>query len=163
MKVKRLLMMAVAGAVSLSGALAEDGVIVTLRGGQKVGFAFSARPALVAGAQMEMRSKNGEVLVYPYDNVKTVTWGSVDGLVTAINDATPEKANNIVFKICGDGITATGMKGGERLSAYSLDGKLVGSATAVGEEQTHLSLPDGKGVYIVRTSSGVSYKFAKSN
>lgn len=156
-RIKRLLLLAAMGTLPFTAMQAEDGVVVTLRNGTTVGFAFSTRPVMVTGETLEMRTTNGTVS-YAYADIRKVTW-TVD-LVNEIKSVTADAPATVVFRVTPEGITAQGMQPGETMTAYTVDGRLVGRTRAAGTEAT-LSLPQGKAVYIVRTSTGVSYKFAR--
>lgn len=154
-------MIAVMAVAALWPAYGRQGVVLTLRSGKSVSFAFDRRPVIVTGSELTMQTGDGTSVSYAYDEVENVRWGEIDDLTSVVSDAAQPVGDNIVFRLRGDGIEAQGLAKGQSLTAYSIDGRVVASARAADNEPTFISLPEGKGVYVVRTSTGVSYKVAK--
>lgn len=67
---------------------------------------------------------------------------------------------NIIFHIAGRSLDASGLARGEKVSLYSFNGMLVASATSNTDGgSVSFELPESLGAaYIVRTSTGISYK-----
>lgn len=154
---KKTLLIAALMLTSL-GMQAEDGVILLLKNGQKVGFVFSEKPTVKTGKTLEIKTTKEEV-AYEYSEVKNIQFGdtSTDAISKTKNDA----KSGGVFKLTAEGLAAEGLAKGEAVSVYSVDGKLVGEAKAVNGTAT-VMLPAGKNsVYVVRTSNGTSFKFNK--
>lgn len=161
MKTKRLLMIAVMAVAAMSVAYAQKGVILTLRSGSTVAFAFERRPVMVTGSELTMQTADGASVSYAYNEVENVTWGDIDELTRVVDDAVAANGGSVVFRLTADGIQATGLSRGQTLSAYTVDGKRVGMVRAGDTEPVVLTLPEGRGVYVVRTSTGVSWKVSK--
>jgi hypothetical protein len=71
--------------------------------------------------------------------------------------------SKIVFNVIDNALVAKGLAKGERISVYMIDGNLVNSASSNADGGSAvINLPNHRNqIYIVRTSSGVSYKFIK--
>lgn len=81
---------------------------------------------------------------------------SVAAPATATDDA------HVLFSVDQNQIKASGLQAGERVSLYALNGTLQQTTIASSNGTTSLSLGAlPKGVYIVRTQGGISYKFMK--
>lgn len=143
-------------------ASAEDGIIVQMNDGTEVGFAFSKSPTIVTSDSVQIETSEATVK-YPYANVQKVYWGEVKEPTSAIGKLEQGAAKRIVFRITADGIEASGLQAGEHVSLYGIDGAQMASGAADNDGgSVLLQLPTGqRGVYIVRTGSGVSYKFIK--
>lgn len=135
-----------------------EGIVLLLRDGKTVGFALSAKPVITTGKELVVRTSLGE-LSYDYSEVQRVYWDKVS--VTGINSAKADVKGAVVFRITGGGIEASGLANGERLQLYTTDGVLIDSAENQSGGTAVLPLPEGKGAYIVRSSSGISYKFIR--
>lgn len=140
----------------------SPGVTFLLKSGQKVSFAFTERPVVMTAADVVSVSTDGvERVSYAYSDVQRILFG--EGVPTGISlpqaGGVSDYVSHAVFCLSNGGLRASGLKAGERLDIYSLSGSLVVSAKAGadGVAALHLSsLP--KGVLIVRTQGGVSYK-----
>lgn len=154
---KKTLLIAALMLTSL-GMKAEEGVILLLKNGQKVGFVFSEKPTVKTGTTLEIKTTKEEV-AYEYSEVKNIQFGdiSTDGISKTKNDA----RQGGVYRLTAEGLAAEGLAEGETVSVYGVDGKLVGEAKAVNGTAS-LALPAAKGsVYVVRTSKGTAFKFNK--
>lgn len=161
MKTKLLLMILVMMVATTGVAYAQQGVVLTLRSGRTVSFAFDRRPVMVTGSELTMQTADGTSVSYAYDEVENVRWGEIDDLTKVVDDAAQSSVRNIVFRLCDGGIEAQGLVRGQTLTAYSIDGRVVSTVRAADTEPTILPLPEGKGVYVIRTSTGVSLKISK--
>ncbi|GAB6976384.1 hypothetical protein JCM15124A_12910 [Prevotella falsenii] len=141
------------------GAMGEDGVLLQLKNGSIVGFAFSGKPTMVIGAMLEIRTTETTVS-YDYNEVKRVCWGEVQP--SGISSAKDNINSNVVFRINANGLNVSGLPNGERVSVYDTTGKLVATAISKQNDVT-LALPmkQSGGIYIARTQSGVSFKFTR--
>lgn len=161
MKTKLLLMILVMMVATTGAACARQGVVLTLRSGGTVSFAFDRRPVMITGCELTMQTANGMSVSYAYDEVENVRWGEIDDLTKVVDDATLSSGDNIVFRLRDGGIEARGLMRGQILTAYSIDGRVVSTVRAADAEPTILPLPDEKGVFVIRTSTGVSLKISK--
>ena len=133
---------------------AEEGVILLLQDNSKVGFVFSQTPVIKTGATLEIKTSK-ENVTYDYSNVKSVYFGDV--ATTTIGSANTTVKS--MFRLTSAGLEVEGLKQGEKISIYSIDGKLINTATATNGGAC-VTLPDSKSsVYVVRTSNGTSFKF----
>lgn len=154
MKKKVLLIAALA--LSSIGIHAEDGVLLLLQDGSKVGFVFSKQPVVKTGATLEIKTADEEVS-YEYSSVKNVSFGDV--VTTSIQSAGNGNAVKNLFRLTADGLAVEGMNPGETVSLYGIDGKLITKAVSQ-NGKAEITLPGSdKSVYVVRTSSGASFKF----
>lgn len=140
-------------------ALADSGVLLLLKDGTTVGLTFSQKPKMVMGDELRLIADDGSELSYPYADVQRAYWDDVEatgiGSVANVSDG-----RHVVFRHTADGIEVTGLQKGGSVSVYGIDGTLVSAASAHHDNDAlQLSLPAGhRAVYIVRTSTGISYK-----
>ena len=143
-----------------SAAKADEGVLLQLADGSTVGFAFSEKPVLVTGDSLRMKTTSQEV-AYPYSNIKRVVFGDVPVTPDAIARVNNEPGTTVSFRISDGGVEVSGLQRGERVSVYGINGAMMVSSVA-SSDGASVNLPlakDGSKVYIVRTSSGKSFKF----
>lgn len=133
--------------------MADNGVLLKLKNGTEAGFAFSEKPVIYTDSMLTMRTAREEV-VYDYADVQRITIGDV---ATDIAGVKAGGKHGVSFKIAGNEINAAGLGEGVQVSLYSADGKLIDKVVANGGVAT-VRLPKPDGVYIVSTSSGISYK-----
>ena len=141
---------------------AEEGVTFYLNTGGKVSFAFSERPVVkLSRDELTISADGSNDVSYAYDAVKKVMFesdivNSVAAPATATDDA------HVLFSVGQNQIKASGLQTGERVSLYALNGTLQQTTIASSNGTTSLSLGAlPKGVYIVLTQGGISYKFMK--
>lgn len=139
---------------------ADDGVLLQLADGSTVGFAFSEKPVLVTGDSLLMKTTSQEI-AYPYSDIKRVVFGEVPVTPDAIERVNSEPRASVSFRINNGEIEVSGLQRGERVSVYGINGALTASSVASSDDASvSLQLAkDGSNVYIVRTSSGKSFKF----
>lgn len=143
-----------------SRTFADDGVLLLLNNGRIIGFSFKDKPIVISGSTLVIKSSDGISVEYSYEDVHKFYWGDVTN-ATYIDAPKIKDQSKVVFKITDEGISVKGLGAHERVSVYSLDGKLVSSILCPSENgSVALKLPDGK-AFIVRSSSGISYKFIK--
>lgn len=149
----QIVMLLVAVFFALS-AKAEEGVVLTLTDGTQVGFAFSARPKVAMGSELTLTA-DGNSVSYNYSEVKSMTFGEVQ--LTDIKE-TATSTNPVNFKLQSDQLLVSGLPIGETVAVYNLSGQQLEVVRQTAEGAV-LNLPlTQKGVLIVRTSTGVSYK-----
>lgn len=139
-------------------AMADEGVVVQLKSGKTMAFAFTDKPTIVPAEVLTIRTKSGNQLELSYGDVDRFYWS--DNISTAIVTPKATATGNPVFHIADNSITAEGLAAGEHVSVFTADGRQMGSATAMGGKAS-VALPQQGGIYIIKTSSGVSYKFIK--
>ncbi len=142
--------------------LASDGVLLRLKSGKTIGFAFDGKPKVVTGKMLVIKSNDGNRVEYNYDEVQRLYWGDVSSSVGIDNVQTDAKSK-VVFHLTHDGIIVTGLQKGEHVTVYNIGGAQVGQATSTtrdGSASISLSSTDEK-IFIVRTSGGANFKFVK--
>lgn len=149
-----------AAAVLMSTAvMAEDGVIVKLKDGGEVGFVFSSKPNVAPGEELTISTADGTVVSYDYAEVRSVSFGEVT--VTGVDDVETSPSCDVVFRLLDGRLTVEGLSAGASVSVYTVGGQLLTTEKQTADGAA-LSVPlDARGVLIVRTSTGVSYKVMK--
>ena len=141
------------------GVMGEEGVLLQLKNGSTVGFAFSDKPTMLIGSTLEIRA-NKTVVNYDYNEVKRVYWGEVQP--NGISSAKDNINSSVVFRINTNGLSVSGLTKGERVSIYDTTGRLITTAISTKDNETlNLSLKTSNGIYIARTQSGISIKFTR--
>ena len=140
--------------MSLS-AKAEEGVIFHLYNGCEVGFVFTSQPKVVMGKELQITTSDGFNVSYDYTQVRSISCGDVS--MTAIEEvvATP---HNLVFKFSEDKVMVEGLKQNETVSVYNLAGQLLTSVQQTSHSSPLTIALTQRGILIIRTSTGVSYK-----
>lgn len=137
-------------------AVAEEGVILTLKNGQTVVFCFSDSPQIVLGKELTITATDATAVNYEYNEVRSIRFG--DPKATGIEENTSDKAPTVSFKITEGTLFVYGLPAGEQVSIYTLGGRKVASQSQQ-DNGGVLSIPlTLQGVLVVRTSTGVSYK-----
>lgn len=158
MKKLRFLILSIVLFITL-GVMGEEGVLLQLKNGSIVGFAFSDKPTMLIGSTLEIRA-NKTVVNYDYNEVKRVYWGEVQP--NGISSAKDNINSSVVFRINTNGLSVSGLTKGERVSVYDTTGRLVSTAISTQDNGTlDLSLKISNGIYIARTQSGISFKFTR--
>lgn len=141
------------------GVMGEEGVLLQLKNGSTVGFAFSDKPTMLIGSTLEIRA-NKTVVNYDYNEVKRVYWGEVQP--NGISSAKDNINSSVVFRINTNGLSVSGLTKGERVSIYDTTGRLITTAISTKDNETlNLSLKTSNGIYIARTQSGIFFKFTR--
>lgn len=141
------------------GAMAEDGVLLKLKDGGEVCFVFSSKPCIVPGEELLITTTDGSSVSYDYSVVRSVSFSNATS--TVIEDVIASPACDVVFRLLGDKVVVEGLPAGESVSVYTLGGQLLISRKQP-EGLSSLTLPlESRGVFVVRTSTGVSYKVMK--
>lgn len=149
-------------AFSLSVFAGNPGVTFLLRSGQKVSFSFAEKPVVALSDKYLSVSVGGvERVSYAYADVQRVV--VVDDVVSAIDNVVAnDKSQHIVFSFSANVLNVSGLAVGERYSLYAIDGKLMLGEKADADGKAAISLSSlQQGIYVVRTQSGISYKFFK--
>lgn len=139
---------------------ADDGVLLLLTSGREVGFTFSSHPQVVPGDELVVRSADGVEVSYAYGDVQRLFWGDVD--VTSVDSPIAESAaGRVQFHVSPSELLVDGLSVSESVYLYRADGQLV-STHSQEAEGTTLRIPlNDRGLYLVRTTTGVSYKVLK--
>lgn len=149
-------------AFSLSVFAGNPGVTFLLRSGQKVSFSFAEKPVVaLSDANLSVSVGGVERVSYAYAEVQRVV--VVDDVVSAIDNVLAnDKSQHIVFSVSANAFNVSGLAANESIALYATDGKLMLSEKANTEGKAAISLSSlQQGIYVVRTQSGISYKFFK--
>lgn len=149
-------------AFSLSMFAGNPGVTFLLRSGQKVSFSFAEKPVIaLSDAYLSVSVRSVERVSYAYADVQRVV--VVDDVVSAIDNVLAnDKSQHVVFAVSVNALNVSGLAVGERFSLYAIDGKLMLSEKANADGKAAIRLSSlRQGIYVVRTQSGISYKFFK--
>ena len=139
------------------GARAEEGVILSLKNGTEVAFAFSTKPRLAMGEELTIIAPDGTNVVYAFADVRNVRFGELT--ITGIDSAPgTENMPDVTFRINGGQLHVFGLPQGESVSVYDLAGRRVAMQKQATDGST-LSIPlNATGVLVVRTTIGISYR-----
>ena len=139
-----------------TGIYAEDSVVLLLRNGNTVGFAFSEKPVMVTGETLTLKT-SGETVAYDYADVARAYFA--DNAATAVSHAGLTAKSGCVFRLGHSSVEVSGLRKGENVAVYTTGGQLV-SRVESADGHASLSLPDGQHqAYVVKTDNGVSFKF----
>ena len=146
---------------SVLGARAEEGVILSLKDGTEVAFAFSSKPRLAMGEELAISTPDGMYVVYSYADVRNFRFGEFT--TTGIDSAHGTKNTpDVTFRISGGQLHVFGLLQGESVSVYDLAGCRLAMQKQTTDGST-LSVPlNATGVLVVRTSTGISYRVSNS-
>lgn len=155
--IARLGFMAVFVLFGILSTKAEEAIILTLKDGGEVAFAFSTKPRLVMGEELTISAPDATGVSYPYADVKNVRFGEVT--TTDIESASGTgETPDVTFSIRGNQLQVFGLPQGESVSVYNLAGKRVAMQKQT-QDATVLNIPlNARGVLVVRTSTGISYR-----
>lgn len=152
-KMFKIMLVAVMAASSLTASADNEGIILTQKDGQTVGFAFAQEPKMSFTATDVVIQAGDQSVGYAMDGLK-ITFGDVSA--TAVKSI--EKAD-VKFAFSKTGMQAAGLQAGETVSVYTLNGTRVATAKVGADGKVSVNLPQ-KGVYVVKAGR-VSYKFSK--
>ena len=124
MKKLRFLILSIVLFITL-GVMGEEGVLLQLKNGSIVGFAFSDKPTMLIGSALEIRAKK-TVVSYNYNEVKRVYWGEVQP--NSISSAKDNVNSDVIFRINSNSLSVFGLSKGERVSIYDTTGRLITTA-----------------------------------
>ena len=143
--------------VSAIRVAAEDGVILTLKSGQKVNFMFSNKPCIaVSDAELIIATADGQKLSYDYAEVHNISFSTTAS--TDIKEITAKHDTEVTFKTNAGVLSVYNMPVGESVSIYTLSGQHIAMQKQT-TEGTVLNIPvKVNGVLIVRTSTGICYR-----
>lgn len=135
----------------------QPGIILRLKDGSTVGFTLESKPKIITRSETLKICTDKTEVSYYYREVMSIYGGSVDG--GGIESPTIDKKADVLFTIIDNGVEVSGLNAGETVMAYTPDGRSVCTArTNTDNEILRMSMPSS-GVYIIRTSGGVSFKF----
>ena len=149
-------------AFSLSVFAGNPGVTFLLRSGLKVSFSFAEKPVVaLSDANLSVSVGGVERVSYAYAEVQRVV--VVDDVVSAIDNVVAnDKSQHVVFAVSANALNVSGLAANESIALYATDGKLMLGEKANAEGKAAMNLSSlQQGIYVVRTQSGISYKFFK--
>ena len=135
-----------------TGIYAEDGVVLLLRNGNSVKFAFSEKPVMMTGSTLTMKTTS-ETVDYNYTEIKRSYFGEI---TSSIDEVRGNSKSESLFRMTPAGMEVK-VQQGEKVSVYTVGGKLVYSAKSTGS-QLNINLPSDRQIYVVKTDNGVSFK-----
>ena len=139
----------------------SPGVTFLLRNGQKVSFAFAEKPVVaVSNTDLMVSVTGSERVRFAYAEVQRVFFS--DDVTSGIASVQSKLSSqpNAVFSWQNGALQVSGLMPNEQVRVYGLDGNLALSERAQIDGSLQLSFSAlSKGVYVVRTQSGLSYKF----
>lgn len=164
-KVRLLLLLAVLALLPVTANAEDESVYVNLKGDSTLTFLFSEKPVLELGDSVVMRTTASTVKI-AFADVESVTFTKKDTSTvqpTGIQSVRTTPKANVAFRIDNGGITVAGLAPGASVSVYTVSGaKVVSGKAASNSDSVFLPIDQNRpGVYIVRTSTGVSYKFLR--
>ena len=137
---------------------ADNGVRLLLKDGSSIGFIFADKPVVVAGVQLTMRTVH-DTVSYDYDAVRRIYFAD-DVISTSIRGTKKNSSSNITVRNTEYGMEVYGLAKDERIEVFTTSGILVSSAKSQSsDDYVCLKLPAEQCVYIIRTSTGIKYKF----
>ena len=137
-------------------AIANESLILLLNNGRTASFAFEDNPVIITGEQIVLTSQH-VTINYDYSEVKRFYWASRS---TKIDKITNNKKHNVTFYIYNNNLKVSGLNEEEKLSIYNVSGKKIKEVQChYGTENMNISIPVYKGVFLLHTSSGITYKF----
>lgn len=150
----RLLLQALFISFSVAKGMAESGIILKLKSGATLGFTFLAQPKVEMGSELTITDAGGVSVSYNYAEVTSLSWGEVESL--GIENAKNVNFCDVVFNHTNDVVSVIGLPKGAYVSIYTVGGSLIRKRQSDGSI-LNVTLPY-KGLYIVSTSTGASYK-----
>lgn len=137
---------------------ADSGIVLRLNDGTEIGFAFSEKPVIIAGSQFVMRTTSTNVS-YPFEKVQRIYCN--DNLKpSGINTIKKEDSDKaVLFKITDSEIEIIGLEKGKLITVYTVNGMMVATARSGTNGHATINLSGKKGIFIVKTSTGLGCKF----
>lgn len=143
--------------ISVIKAMAEEGVILTLKSGQEVNFVFSSKPCIsTSDAELIITTADGNKLSYDYTEVRNISFSTTTG--TNITETIAQQETEVTFKTSSNVLFVYNLPVGESVSIYTLSGYRIAT-----QKQTTkgaiLNLPlKESGMHVVCTNTGISYR-----
>lgn len=136
---------------------ADEGVALLLKSDSTVCFAFSESPVIVFGKQFSMHTTN-QTVTYPFEKIQRI-FLSNDITPSVVENINTENSKKLSFRFANGQIEIRGLHKGEYVSLYTKDGIMLCSQKKTSDNTTFtLPIPQGQGIFIIKTSTGISYK-----
>ena len=156
-RLKYLIIVVMLAIAATAMAETQPGIILRLRDGSTVGFTLESKPKILPYSNLLRIVTDKTTVSYSYREIASIYSGNVDG--GGIESPTIDNKADVLFTIIDNGVEISGLGAGEIVTAYTPDGRSVCSARAnVDSETLRMTMPSS-GVYIIRTSGGISFKF----
>ncbi len=156
-RLKYLIIVVMLAITTSAMAETQPGIILRLRDGSTVGFALESKPKILPHSSSLEIVTDKTTVSYSYSNIASIYSGNVDG--GGIESPTIDKKADVLFTIIDNSVEVSGLEAGETVTAYTSDGRSVCTARANADNETLRMTMPSSGVYIIRTSGGVSFKF----
>ena len=159
---KRLALSAVLALLSLGAFAATTGVTFLFSNGQKATFAFASKPEIVVTSDgLTITSSTSSDVSYSFADVQKFYFGDeVTNDIQQVQGTT--SAHRPVFNYVDGVVSVSGMASGERLDVVALSGSKINATKADSRGNASINLGNvPAGIYVVSTSSGVSFKLLK--
>lgn len=137
-------LLAMWGAVSASAA---DYVTVTDKEGKATTFALTDKPTVTFTSDHLVLTAGSKTVEYPLTGFLSFTFTDQP---TGINTVGAEQSN-AVFSFTNFSVRGEGLKAGTRVSVYTINGQLVGSAVVNQNGAVEVPFDGQKGVFIVKS------------
>lgn len=156
-KLKYLIIVVMLAIAATAMAETQPVIILRLKDGSTVGFTLESKPKILPHSSSLEIVTDKTTVSYSYSKIASIYSGNVDG--GGVESPTIDKKADVLFTIIDNGVEVSGLNAGETVTAYTPDGRNVYTARAnTDNEILRMAIPSS-GVYIIRTSGGVSFKF----
>ena len=156
-KLKYLIIVVMLAIAATAMAETQPGIILRLKDGSTVGFTLESKPKILPYSSSLRIVTDKTTVSYSYSKIASIYSGNVDG--GGVESPTIDKKADVLFTIIDNSVEVSGLEAGETVTAYTPDGRNVYTARAnTDNEILRMAIPSS-GVYIIRTSGGVSFKF----
>ncbi len=156
-RLKYLIIVVMLAITTSAMAETQPGIILRLRDGSTVGFTLESKPKILPYSSSLRIVTDKTTVSYRYSEIASIYSGSVDG--GGIESPTIDKKADVLFTIIDNSVEVSGLGAGETVTAYTPDGRSVCSVRANTDNETLRMTMPSSGVYIIRTSGGISFKF----
>ena len=156
-RLKYLIIVVMLAIATSAMAETQPGIILRLRDGSTVGFTLESKPKIIPYNYSLEIVTDKTTVSYSYSKIASIYSGNVGG--GGIESPTIDKKADVLFTIIDNGVEVSGLGAGETVTAYTPDGRSVCSVRANTDNETLRMTMPSSGVYIIRTSGGISFKF----
>ena len=156
-RLKDLIIVVMLAIATSAMAETQPGIILRLKDGSTVGFTLESKPKILPHSSSLGIVTDKTTVSYSSSEIANIYSGNVD--VGGIEFPTIDKKADVLFTIIDNGVDVSGLNTGETVTAYTPDGRSVCTARANADNETLRMAMPSSGVYIIRTSGGISFKF----
>ena len=137
-------------------AVAEEGVVLTLKNGQELIFAFSTKPSITFGNEFSITSTDSTVISYDYSEVQNFRYDTFT--TNNIEDIKENLSSILKINIIEGILYVYGLSKDEVVSVYTVGGQRIATQHQSEVGRTMQIPLTSSGVLIVRTKSGICFK-----